>query len=151
MFHFPSACIESYLYRVIIETSETAAYRSAKPHTPETGKEAFARRSLNDLSNRLVGAEIEGVLAIQMACTHAVAIAVLSRAGGAYGGDRHIAMMAAAATKLLRAYAVQVETLRRLRSGGSQHMRIEHIHIESAAQAVIANVGYPNDWKRGQT
>ena len=95
---------------------------------------------MNDLSNRLVGAEIEGALAIQMACTHAVAIAVLSRAGGAYGGDRHIAMMAAAATKLLRAYAVQVETLRPLRAGGSQYMRIEHIHIEPNAQAVIGNI-----------
>jgi hypothetical protein len=33
--------------------------------------------------------EIEAALAIQMACTHAVTMAVLSRAGGAYGGDRH--------------------------------------------------------------
>jgi hypothetical protein len=32
---------------------------------------------------------MEAALAIQMACTHAVAMAVLSsRAGGAYGGDR---------------------------------------------------------------
>jgi hypothetical protein len=38
---------------------------------------------------------------------------------------------------------------RRLRAGGSQYMRIEHIHIESAAQAVIANVGHPNNWKGG--
>jgi hypothetical protein len=56
-------------------------------------------------------------------------MAVLSRIGGAYRGDRHVAMMAAAASKLLRAYSVQVETLRRLRAGGSQYMRIEHIHI----------------------
>ena len=33
--------------------------------------------------------EIEAALAIQMACTHAVTMAVLSRAGGAYGCDRH--------------------------------------------------------------
>lgn len=30
--------------------------------------------------------EMEAALAIQMACTHAVVMAVLSRAGGAYGG-----------------------------------------------------------------
>jgi hypothetical protein len=84
--------------------------------------------------------EIEAALAIQMACTHAVAMAMVSRAGGAYGGDRHIAMMAAAASKLLRAYTLQVETFRRLRAGGSQYMRIEHVHIESNAQAVIGNV-----------
>jgi hypothetical protein len=84
--------------------------------------------------------EVEAALAIQMACTHAVTMALLSRAGGAYGGNRQVAMMAAAATKLLRAYAVQVETLRRLRAGGSQYMRIEHVHLEPGAQAIIGNV-----------
>ena len=84
--------------------------------------------------------EVEAALAIQMACTHAVTMAVLSRAGGAHGGDRHVAIMAAAASKLARAYAIQVETLRRLRAGGSQYMRIEHIHIEPNAQAVIGNI-----------
>jgi hypothetical protein len=40
--------------------------------------------------------EMEAASAVQMACTHAVAMAVLSRAGGAYGGTRHVAIMAAA-------------------------------------------------------
>jgi hypothetical protein len=60
--------------------------------------------------------EIEAALAIQMACTHAVAMAVLSRAGGAYGGDGHVARMASASARLLNAFANQVETMRRLRS-----------------------------------
>ena len=83
--------------------------------------------------------EMEAALIIQMACTHAAAMAVLSRIGGAHGGDRHVAMMAAAASRLLRAFAIQVETLRRLRAGGSQYMRVEHIHIGSNSQAVIGN------------
>jgi hypothetical protein len=82
--------------------------------------------------------EIEAALIIQMTCTHAAALAVLSRIGGGHGGDRHVPMMAAAASKLLRAYAIQVETLRRMRAG-AQYMRIEHVHIESNAQAVIGN------------
>jgi succinyl-CoA synthetase alpha subunit len=64
--------------------------------------------------------EIEAALAIQMACTHAVAMAVLSRAGGAYGGDRHVALMASAGARLLKAFATQVEAMRRLRNGGTQ-------------------------------
>jgi hypothetical protein len=64
--------------------------------------------------------EIEAALAIQMACTHAVAMAVLSRAGGAYGGDRHVALMESAGARLLKAFAAQVETLRRLRFRVSQ-------------------------------
>jgi hypothetical protein len=84
--------------------------------------------------------EVEAALIIQMACTHTAAMAVLSRIGGAHGGGRHVAMMAAATSKILRAYAIQVETLRRLHVGGSQYMRIEHVHIEPNAQAMIGNI-----------
>lgn len=61
--------------------------------------------------------ELEAALIIQMACTHTAAMAVLSRIGGAHGGDRQVATIAAAASKLLRTFAIQVEALRRLRSG----------------------------------
>jgi hypothetical protein len=84
--------------------------------------------------------EIEAALAIQMACTHAVTMAVLSRAGGAYGGDRHVAMMASAGARLLRAFAAQVETMRRLRQGGTQVIRVERIEVSDTAQAVIGNI-----------
>jgi hypothetical protein len=84
--------------------------------------------------------EIEAALAIQMACTHAVTMAVLSRAGGAYGGDRHVAVMAAASARLLRAFATQVEAMPRLRGGGTQVIRVERIEVSDAAQAVIGNI-----------
>jgi len=84
--------------------------------------------------------EIEAALAIQMACTHAVAMAILSRAGGAYGGDRHVALMASAAARLLKAFAAQVETIRRLRNGGTQVIRVERIEVSDTAQAVIGNI-----------
>jgi hypothetical protein len=84
--------------------------------------------------------EIEAALAIQMACTHAVTMAVLSRAGGAYGGDRHVAIMASAGARLLRAFAAQVETMRRLRQGGTQVIRVERIEVSDTAQAVIGNI-----------
>jgi hypothetical protein len=37
--------------------------------------------------------------------------------------------MASVAARLLRIYAIQVETLRRLRHGGSQFVRVEHVHV----------------------
>jgi hypothetical protein len=55
--------------------------------------------------------EMEAGLAIQMACTHAVAMAILSRAGGAYGGDRHVATMASAGARLLNAFTAQIEAI----------------------------------------
>ena len=84
--------------------------------------------------------EVECALVIQMACTHTAAMAVLGRLGGGHGGDRHVAMMATAAARLVRAYATQVETLRRLRNGGSQYVRVEHVHVNAGGQALIGNI-----------
>jgi hypothetical protein len=83
---------------------------------------------------------VECALVIQMACTHTATMAVLARLGGGHGGDRSVAMMATAAARLVRAYATQVEALRRLRNGGSQFVRVEHVHVNEGGQAVIGNV-----------
>jgi len=81
--------------------------------------------------------EIEGALAVQMACCHAAALAVLARLGGACGNDRRVAALGSTAARLMRAYAIQMETLRRLRHAGSQHVRVEHVHISEGSQAVV--------------
>ena len=67
-------------------------------------------------------------------------MAVLKRLGGGHGPDRSLVAMASAAAKLLRAYSTQVESLRRLRNGGSQFVRVEHVHVNEGGQAVIGNV-----------
>ena len=55
--------------------------------------------------------------------------------------------MASAAARLLRAYAIQVEALRRLRNGGSQTVRVEHVHVNEGGQALIGNVNsIPRIW-----
>jgi hypothetical protein len=48
--------------------------------------------------------------------------------------------MASAAARLLRTYAIQVETLRRLRNGGSQFVRVEHVHVNEGGQAVVGTL-----------
>jgi hypothetical protein len=83
---------------------------------------------------------MEAALVIQMACTHTATMAVLGRLAGGHGGDLHVAMMATAAARLVRAYATQVEALRRLRNGGSQFVRVEHVHVSEGGQALIGNV-----------
>jgi hypothetical protein len=84
--------------------------------------------------------EIEGALAIQMACTHTAAMAVLARLGGGEGNAQRVAAFGSAAARLLRAYATQVEVFRRLRRGGEQYVRVEHVHVSDGGQAVIGNV-----------
>ena len=87
--------------------------------------------------------EIEGALAVQMACTHTAAMAVISRLGNGYPGEGRVAAFGSAAARLLRAYTCEVELLRRLRHGGRQYVRVEHVHVNDGAQAVIGNVGAP--------
>ena len=84
--------------------------------------------------------EIEGALAVQMACTHAAAMSVLARFRGGGGTERWVVALATAAARLLRAYSVQVETLRRLRHGGDQYVRVEHVHVNDGGQAIVGNV-----------
>jgi hypothetical protein len=84
--------------------------------------------------------EIEAALAVQMACTHTAAMAVLAKLDVAFATEQRIAAFGSAAARLMRAYATQVEVLRRLRNGGHQYVRVEHVHISDGGQAVIGNV-----------
>ena len=87
--------------------------------------------------------EMEASLAIQMAATHCAAMVVLSRLGCGSGSERRVAALGSAAARLLRAYTAQAEVLRRLRQGGQQHVRVEHVHVHDGGQAIVGAVGKP--------
>jgi hypothetical protein len=87
--------------------------------------------------------EIEGVLAVQMACTHAAAMSVLARFTGGGGSEHRVIALGTTAARLLRAFTLQEEALRRRRGGGQQHVRVEHVHVNHGGQAVIGNVKTP--------
>jgi hypothetical protein len=55
--------------------------------------------------------EIEGALAVQLACTHSAAMAILGKLDSGFGTDRRIAAFGSAAARLLRAYATRVESM----------------------------------------
>ena len=88
--------------------------------------------------------EIEAALAVQMAACHVAAMAVLAKMDVAFATERRVAAFGSAAARLMRAYATQVEVLRRLRSGGHQYVRVEHVHVNDGGQAVIGNVKKPD-------
>jgi hypothetical protein len=58
--------------------------------------------------------------------------------------ERRVAAFGSAAARLMRAYAMQVEVLRRLRNGGQQFVRVEHVHINDGGNAIIGNVKSPD-------
>jgi hypothetical protein len=84
--------------------------------------------------------EIEAALAVQMACTHTAAMAVLAKLDVAFATEHRVAAFGSAAARLMRAFATQVEVLRRLRNGGQQFVRVEHVHVNDGGQPVIGNV-----------
>jgi hypothetical protein len=88
--------------------------------------------------------EIEAALAVQMAACHAAAMAVLAKLDVAFATERRVAAFGSAAARLMRTFATQVEVLRRLRNGGQQFMRVEHVHVNDGGQAVIGNVKKPD-------
>jgi hypothetical protein len=84
--------------------------------------------------------EIEGALAIQMACNHTAAMSVLAKMDSGFGTERRIAAFGSTAARLMRTFTMQVEVLRRLRNGSQQYVRVEHVHISDGGQAIIGNV-----------
>lgn len=86
--------------------------------------------------------EVEGVLAVQLAASHQLAMALLARAGRA----EHIPMLESngnMALKLLRVSREHAEALAKLRRGGNQTVRVEHVHVHSGGQAIVGSVTQP--------
>jgi hypothetical protein len=57
----------------------------------------------------------------------------------------HVAQLDACggmAVKLLRTFTAQAEALAKLRRGGEQTVRVEHVHVHPGGQAVVGNVNH---------
>ena len=92
--------------------------------------------------------ETECALVIQMALIHSATMAVLGRLSGAYG-DRSVLAAATAVSRLSRAFSTLVDTLRRLRNGGSQVIRIERVDVRDGSQAIIGNIKQERSHEQG--
>lgn len=77
--------------------------------------------------------------AVQLAVVHVLAMDVLLRAQTV---DQIPQLDCAGnmAAKMLRAIATHVELLHKLRGGGKQTVRVEHVHVHPGAQAIVGNV-----------
>jgi hypothetical protein len=83
--------------------------------------------------------EIEAMLVGQMAVTHAFALELMGRARRVEE-IRQFDSAGNMAVKLLRTYVMQAEALAKLRRGGEQTVRVEHVHVYPGGQAVVGNV-----------
>jgi hypothetical protein len=83
--------------------------------------------------------EVEAALAAQMAVTNGMALELLGRTRR----EEYVTQLEASgglAVKLLRTFTLQAETLAKLRRGGGQTVRVEHVHVHAGGQAIVGNV-----------
>ena len=83
--------------------------------------------------------EVEATLAAQMVATNALAMEMLGRTRRDEYRDQ-LETSGALAVKLLRTFTLQAETLAKLRRGGGQTVRVEHVHVHAGGQAIVGNV-----------
>ena len=92
--------------------------------------------------------ELEGMLAAQMISVHNMAMRTMGLAmlgGQTFEGKKSNVNYA---TKMLRTFMAQMETLKRYRTGGQQKMIVEHVHVNEGGQAIVGTVhqgGRKND------
>ena len=84
--------------------------------------------------------EIAAMLASQMAATHALAMHFIGRTRRADTQDG-LHSYGAMATRLLRTFAIQTEAAAKLKRGGAQTVRVEHVHVHGGGQAFVGIVG----------
>ena len=83
--------------------------------------------------------EVEALLATQMAATHALAMLLVGRTRRV-DQLQQAAVNGGLAIKLLRTFTLQAETLAKLKRGGGQTVRVEHVHVHPGGQAIVGNV-----------
>ena len=111
------------------------AYESSDER-PGNDERTFMLSVIRDLAPRDA---VERMLAVQMAATHVATI----RAGGWLSKAENLAQGQAhstAYTKLARTFAVQVEALRKHRTGGEQRVTVQHVNVSDGGQAIVGNV-----------
>jgi hypothetical protein len=88
--------------------------------------------------------ELESLLAAQMAAIHVATMHQAARLSQAKviqqcdGAER-------ALNKLARTFAMQIEALKRYRTGGEQKVTVEHVHVHAGAQAIVGHVEHKGE------
>lgn len=83
--------------------------------------------------------EVEALMATQMAATHSLAMMMLGRARRV-DQLKQLEAQGGLAVKLLRTFTLQAEALAKMRRGGGQTVRVEHVHVHAGGQAIVGNV-----------
>ncbi|MBC7674778.1 MAG: hypothetical protein H7173_01790, partial [Rhodoferax sp.] len=82
---------------------------------------------------------IERMLTVQMAATHVATIRAARRL--AHSDNLHqVNAHYVGFNKLARTFAVQIEAMRKHRTGGKQTVVVQHVNVSDGGQAIVGNV-----------
>jgi hypothetical protein len=82
---------------------------------------------------------VEAMLAAQMAAVHMATMTFARRLAHANNLPQQDSAERAF-NKLARTFAMQMETLKRYRTGGEQTVTVQHVHVNDGGQAIVGNV-----------
>ncbi|MES2844865.1 MAG: hypothetical protein V4747_07555 [Pseudomonadota bacterium] len=83
--------------------------------------------------------ELESMLAVQMGAIHAATMMMARRLNHVETIPQQDAAERAL-NKLARTYAMQMEALKRYRTGGQQRVLVEHVTVNAGGQAIVGSV-----------
>jgi hypothetical protein len=83
--------------------------------------------------------EVEAMMAAQMAAIHTALMTLARRRANAQSLPQQDSA-ARALNNFARTYAMQLEALKRYRTGGEQRVTVQHVTVSEGGQAIVANV-----------
>jgi hypothetical protein len=83
--------------------------------------------------------EVEAMLVLQMAAAHELAIDLAARARSADTAPA-LEALGGLSVRYMRTFALQAEALGKLRRGGEQRVKVEHVHVHPGGQAIVGDV-----------
>ena len=83
---------------------------------------------------------IECLLATQMVATHNMSLEMAKRTMVEAQTFEGVNANINRATKLMRTFTAQVETLKKYRTGGNQTIQVQHVNVNEGGQAIVGDV-----------
>ena len=85
---------------------------------------------------------VEAMLMSQMVTVHKHAMKLMAKASEISSVTSCEAVMNMA-NKLMRTFTAQVEAFEKLKRGGKQVIKVDHVHVHEGGQAIVGNIQHP--------
>jgi hypothetical protein len=141
----PDSDLQGHLLDQVVQTFKGAVSTDGADHDKVATAVNNAMAILNSIQPQ---DEIEGMLAVQMIGVHNIVMDAMQRAmlgGQTFEGKK---VNVDYATKMVRTFMMQMETLKKYRTGGPQKVMVGQVKVSEGGQAIVGTINQRID-KRG--